>query len=118
MNIPTKKVLISFLAIFIAAGILLFPSPGKAAITRSPGVHYIKIIVEPVIYPYMQFGEPGEDPGLSTVFLGSRVAASIDQQQIDLPKDAGTESGATKPRFIKWLFNYLNKFTSNPILGR
>jgi len=111
-------VLISLLAIFIVAGILLYPDPGRAADTRNTDVRYIKIIILPSIDPSIQFGEPGEDPTLSTGFLGSSTAIGADEQQTDLPKDAGTEAGILKPRFVKKLFYYLNTFSSSSIQGR
>jgi hypothetical protein len=113
MNIPNKTVLISFLAISIAAGILLYPGPGRAATTRiTSAASYVKIIEEPVIDFDIQFGEPGEDPGLSTVFLGSSVMASVDQQPSDLPKDAGKNPDTLISWGKKWLFHYLNKYHS------
>ena len=71
MNISTKAVLISFLAISIAAGIVLYPGAGNAVTTRISGsASYIKIIEEPIIDISIEFGEPGEVlPGAQVYFL-------------------------------------------------
>jgi len=119
MNISTKTVLISFLAISIAAGIVLYPGTGTAATTRiSGGASYIKVIEEPVIDVDIQFGEPGEDPTLSSVFLGSSVTASILDEQSDTPEDISAKPVISVPWLNKWLFNFLNKYSFSPIRGR
>ncbi len=119
MNISTKAVLISFLAISIAAGIVLYPGAGNAATTRiSGGSSYIKIIEIPIIDISMEFGEPGEDPTLSGVFLGSSVTSSILEEQSDPPEDKSTKPVTSDPWLNKWLFNILNKFSLSPIRGR
>jgi hypothetical protein len=119
MNISTKAVLISFLAISIAAGIVLYPGMGNAATTRiSGGASYIKIIEEPVIDFSIEFGEPGEDPFTLIGFLGSSVTSNTLEEQSDPPEDKSTKPVTSDPWLNKWLFNFLNKFSLSPIRGR
>ena len=118
MNISTKAVLISFLAISIAAGIVLYPGTGNAATTRiSSSASYIKIIEEPVIDISIEFGEPGESPWGASVLLGSTVSTSgVDYPSV-LTKDTDVISQTSIPRFVNWLINFSNQFSFSRIRG-
>jgi hypothetical protein len=119
MNISTKAVLISFLAISIAAGIVLYPGAGNAATTRiSGGSSYIKIIEIPIIDISMEFGEPGESPWGVIGLLGSTVSTSCDDYPSVLTKDTDVISETSIPRFVNWFVNFSNQFSFGRVRGR
>ncbi len=104
MRTGKRRAAVFVVAVMVAAGILFHP--GDAAATRILKDDSFDAKA-PAIEPEIQAADPGEDPHLDMLPLGSALGTGVDADNVDIPRNEGLDSGAGVRLRLEMIYSYL-----------